>query len=469
MSRRSGIALLVVALLLVGGAAGLVRGSSEEAPRRAETAARPDPPRPVSAGRLARAVTAEGIVEHLRALQRIARRSDGNRAAGTPGYTRSVDYVVGRLRAVGYRVRLQPVRFPYFDERERPRLSGVRAERREVTSIVYSAGGSAGGRVQAIEGLACRDSDFAGFRRGRVALVKRGICPFRMKAENAGEAGAAAVVVYDPEATSATSVIRATFGRPGPRVPTLLVSRRVGEAIAARPGVELRVRVKAGSGMRTASNVLAELPGRGRGPAVVAGAHLDSVTDGPGINDDGSGVGSLLEIAEQAARAPLKGRRRLRLAFWAAEELGIRGSRRYVRSLGRRPRRRVAAYLNLDMVGSRNAARLVYSRGGGRAGRMTRAAERALAARGVPAEGTAMRGGSDHTPFAAAGIPVAGLFSGGSAEKSEEQSRRWGGRAGRPFDACYHRRCDTVRGIDRRTLGQLADAAVAALGAAVRR
>jgi len=70
----------------------------------------------------ARERAVEGMVAHLDELQRIAGEHGGNRAAGTPGDRASVAYVAGRLRAAGYRVTVQPVRFPFFDQRAPPRV-----------------------------------------------------------------------------------------------------------------------------------------------------------------------------------------------------------------------------------------------------------------------------------------------------------------------------------------------------------
>ena len=51
------------------------------------------------------------------------------------------------------------------------------------------------------------------------------------------------------------------------------------------------------------SNVIAELDGRNDDNVVMAGAHLDSVPAGPGINDNGSGSAALLELAQQLGEA----------------------------------------------------------------------------------------------------------------------------------------------------------------------
>jgi aminopeptidase S len=165
---------------------------------------------------------------------------------------------------------------------------------------------------------------------------------------------------------------------------------------------------------------------------VMAGAHLDSVTAGPGINDNGSGVAALLELADAlGGRAPGA---RVRLAFWGAEELGLIGSRRYVRGLDEEDRERIAAYINLDMVGSPSPTRGVYSDTDPGIERLLR---RLVGPRAEEEEAT---GRSDHAPFEQAGIPVGGLFTG----------------AGRPHDACYHRACDDISNVNMRVLVEMA-------------
>jgi hypothetical protein len=52
------------------------------------------------------------------------------------------------------------------------------------------------------------------------------------------------------------------------------------------------------------------------------------VIDGPGIDDNGSGVAGLLEIAR--ALSGTRPQAAVRLAFWSGKELGLHGSMRYV-------------------------------------------------------------------------------------------------------------------------------------------
>ena len=109
---------------------------------------------------------------------------------------------------------------------------------------------------------------------------------------------------------------------------------------------------------RTDYNVIAELPGKNEDNVVMAGAHLDSVIEGPGINDNGSGSAALLETALMMAN--LNPQNTLRFAWWAGEEQGLVGSADYVDGLSQAERDRIALYMNYDMVGSPNYIFMVY-------------------------------------------------------------------------------------------------------------
>lgn len=453
MARRRLMILSVVVLLVAGGAIAALVASGSDDDDGSPAARRERPARTARA--LARAVTVDGLMEHMRALQRIADRSGGNRAAGTSGDRGSQSYVAGRLRAAGWRVRLQPFRFPYSAQRKPPRLSAD-GRQIETTALRFSAGGSVTAPL-ALAGSGCGEADYADLPRGSVALVRRGDCLLRKIVLTAQRAGAAGVVIYDPDVGGPP--LPGTLISPGPKIPAVSVRREDGAELASSLG-EVRMRVDSVSEMRRSNNVIAEL---GSGDRVaMAGAHLDSVPEGPGINDDGSGVATLLELAEQlggAAPPPT----RVRFAFWNAEELGLYGSRDYVRRLPAAERKRIAGYLNLDMVGSANGGRLIYGGTRGPAADAARAVRGYFAERDEPLDVTHPGQASDHAPFVTAGITVIGLFSGANEIKSESQQEEWGGRADRPFDSCYHLKCDTVDRIDPRTLSELTDAAAIAL------
>ncbi len=281
-------------------------------------------------------------------------------------------------------------------------------------------------------------------------LMRRGECTLRSKVLRAQRAGAKGAVIFNDGAPRRTGLIRGTLGSPGARIPAVFATHADGQALLrARGRVDLAVR--ASSRRRLTRNVIGDSPfGSGR-ERVVLGGHLDSVPEGPGMNDNASGASTVLAIAEREGTRPQPGRRPLRVAFWAAEEEGLVGSRQHVRRMSRADRDDILAYVNLDMVGSRRGRRYTYGSDGAVVDRLDDAARGVIRARGGTPQERSLGGSSDHAPFRRAGVPVYGLFSG----------------AGAPEDTCYHRRCDRIGQIDRRTLDDLSRAAAAAVGAAL--
>ena len=417
-------ALVGVALI----AALIARSDGDDRPAASVRQATPVPPAAPAPVRQ-QSIEAEGIAEHLRALQRAA-GDDDTRAAGTAGDRATARYIGERLRAAGYRVSEQAFRVPLYFERSPARISGLRRGR-DFRTLSFSGAGSARGAVRRV-GLGCGRSALRGLRRGQIALARRGVCTFDRKARLAQAAGAAALLIVSDRGGGP---FRGSLRGPGVRIPVLALSRRAARELSGR----VRVSVDAESGRRTTRSVIAETGPADAARVVMAGAHLDSVTVGPGLNDDGSGVAAVLEVAEQLAGRPLPAGAALRVGFWAAEEIGLVGSRRYVGRLSRQQRRRIAAYVNLDVVGSRGAEARVYD-GEDAAGRRIEAALRA----GLPGAGEEDLGGaSDHASFSDAGIPVGGIFTG--------------------LDRCYHRACDTIGNVDAALAAQAARATAGAL------
>src|SRR4051794_7326993 len=454
-------AVLVIAFVL--GSAGLAGcgggGSTAGRGGTATAASRPSPRAQQPSA------SARDPWTHLQALATVATRNRGTRAAATPGGVATEQLIADRLRAAGFTVRFEDVRFPFFDER-RPAVvelpSGRRlAASRDVRTLAYSAGGDVRAAVRVVGAgrtdAGCRDGDWRGFPRGRIALVRRGVCPFASKARAGQRAGAAAVLIDDRAATGARGPVSGTLGAPGIQVPVVAVDAASGAALAGVRGA-VHVRVDAVSEQRTARNVIGELAGTAPDRVVMAGAHLDSVPAGPGINDDGSGVATLLALANRIGAGP-RPRATLRLGFWTAEELGLYGSRAYVRGLSANERRRVRSYVNLDMVASPNAVLETYGSGATEA-----ALRRQLDAPRPRPDASSIGGASDHASFQRAGIEVGGVFTGASERVSRDDAERFGARAGRPADPCYHQACDTLRNIDRPVMERVADAVAAALG-----
>ena len=192
----------------------------------------------------------------------------------------------------------------------------------------------------------------------------------------------------------------------------------------------------------------------------MAGAHLDSVSAGPGINDNGSGSASILEVAQQMYRVNTKNK--VRFALWGAEEANLVGSTFYINSLSEEDHAKIALYLNFDMVGSPNHVFFIYDgddldaegAGPGPAGsaEIEKTFERFFNSRAVPFKGTDFTGRSDYGPFIATGIPSGGLFTGAEGIKTAEEAAIWDGTAGVAYDHCYHQACDTY---DNNNMGAL--------------
>ncbi|MEV7107007.1 M28 family metallopeptidase [Streptomyces atroolivaceus] len=209
------------------------------------------------------------------------------------------------------------------------------------------------------------------------------------------------------------------------------------------------------SGGATGYNLIADWPGGDPNQVLMAGSHLDSVSSGAGINDNGSGSAAVLETALAVSRAQLAPDKHLRFAWWGAEELGLVGSKYYVNNLATAERSQLAGYLNFDMIGSPNAGYFVYDDDPV----IEQTFKNYFAGLSVPTEiETEGDGRSDHAPFKSAGVPVGGLFTGASNTKSSAQAQKWGGTAGQSFDRCYHSSCDTTANINDTALDRNSDA-----------
>lgn len=238
-------------------------------------------------------------------------------------------------------------------------------------------------------------------------------------------------------------------GRPGYLASINFIRGRLDAA-----GFQTRIHTFTASGA-TGYNLIADWPGGDPNNILFLGGHLDSVTAGPGINDNGSGSATILEIALQVAALRPQTQRHLRFGWWGAEELGLVGSSRYVSSLPSAEISRIGAYLNFDMTGSPNFGLFVYNNNS----TIRQTFQNYFTQIGRQTELINVGGRSDHAAFAQRGVAVGGLFSGAEVIKTSAQAAKWGGQAGVAFDRCYHRSCDTASNINATGLDLMADAA----------
>ncbi len=413
-------------------------------------------------GKLLECVTLEGVRSHQAAFQAIADANGGNRSAGTGGYADSAAYVADLLDDAGYDVTFDEFQF----------LDDTKTVLHQLTPVnaLYETGAFAGSDVDDVTGgvvtvdvdivtaltpraptvtSGCEAADFAGFTAGNIALIQRGTCTFADKAVNAQAAGASAVIIFNQGNTpDREGLIVGTLIPSSAPITVPVVGASFADGVAlSQAGTTARVNVEES----TEVNVIAEWPGKNTANVVMAGAHLDSVPEGPGINDNGSGTAALLETALMIAG--LNPQNTMRFGFWGAEELGLIGSQAYVDGLSTAEQDRIALYMNYDMVGSPNYVQMVYD-----ADESTFEApvvvppgstaiedlyESYYTGIGEPYDDAEFSGRSDYEAFINAGIPSGGLFTGAEEPKTAEQAGIWGGTVGAQLDPCYHAVCDT--------------------------
>ena len=432
-------------------------------------------------------VTLDGVRAHQEAFQAIADANDdpswpGSRAAGTEGYADSVRYVARQLRRAGYTVTFDPVEFDFNFPAELHQTAPVTGD--YATGVFTGSGsGTVEGTVVPVDinlvgdrasSSGCEPADFTGVDLtgpADLALIQRGTCNFGTKAQNAQLAGAEGVIIFnqgnspDREGLVVADASSLDDGTAVSHdIPVVGASFADGVALAAAGSTATVVVLP--PEVRTDVNVIAELEGRNHGNVVMAGSHLDSVTEGPGINDNGSGSAALLETALMLADT--RPENTVRFGWWAAEEIGLLGSTDYVEGLTAAQRDKIALYLNFDMVGSPNGILMTYDAdqstfpagigtpsGAGNVDwseAIEDLYERYYTWVGEPYDDAQFSGRSDYQAFIENDIPAGGLFTGAEEPKNEQQAAIWGGTAGDAFDPCYHGACDTVDNVDLHSL-----------------
>jgi Zn-dependent M28 family amino/carboxypeptidase len=440
-------------------------------------------------------VTVAGVMGHLDALQEIADANGGNRAIGTPGYAASGDYIEQVLTEAGYTPERQEFEATSqeidafsitllgrtvdltTEEPDRLPMEGTTATPEEgLTGLEVVVPTTATG---------CDAAEWGGVdATGKIAVVSRGICPFSEKSLAAGEAGAEALLVYNNE----PGPLAGTLGEQLPEyIPSVGLSQEEGaavlEALADGP-VTVDLQLQETTTTVETFNIIAQTPTGDPDNVVMLGAHLDSVPEGPGINDNGSGSAAILETAVQLADSG-ELNNAVRFAWWGAEEVGLVGSTYYVDQLaiadeeagageGEGELGKLATYLNFDMVGSPNYVISVYD-----ADQSTFeapvevpegsiATEKALTdyfdASGQPWIDTAFDGRSDYEAFINNGIAASGLFTGADDVKTEEQVELFGGTAGITHDPNYHSVGDDISNINEEALGIMVGAIASVTG-----
>lgn len=443
---------------VVGVVAALILTSCSAPPEPAPT----DP-----AGDLSAKVNADAIFGHLEELNGIATANRGNRAVGTPGFEATVDYVAGVLREDGFEVSTPEFEWLKMGDPGNPTLE-VAGRRYPVTQASPLAptqrGGVSGPSLRPRKPAGCVAADYVDVR-GALVIVDDTGCSVVVKQNAAVDRGAVGLLVVSAGGTKG-------LFEPGYyqklTLPVAVIDRNT-DAALRRTTAPVRLTLDGQASVAKSRNVIAQTTTGDTGNVVVAGANLDSAPRSPGINDNGTGVAALLTIAGELGSAPTV-QNAVRFAFWGSESLGAAG--KYVSGLDDGQLDDIAAYLDANMLGSQNAGFFTYD--GDQSAQTSDAPEgsagieRTLAGylnlAGIRPADIPLDTSADCGPFLAAGVPVGGLTTGSTQQKTAVQARLWGGRAGVPFDPNHGTARDGIENVDHRALSITGPAMAFAIG-----
>ncbi|MCC8249361.1 M28 family peptidase [Saccharothrix luteola] len=422
--------------------------------------------------RLARAlsgsVSTPSALATLVEFDAAAKRHGGNRAAGTPGFERSREHVERVLRRAGYHVTAQPVPYTGFTADVEVFTAPDGARVRALMGQ-FTPSGQVTGALSAATGDGCQAGHYPAGTA--IAVAPAGGCPTVDKAVAARAAGVRAVLFYDVS-PAIDAVLRRRV--PGAPLPVAFISERSARSLT--PGTA-SLDLRGHSFDDVTVNVFAETSGGRADSVVMAGAHLDSAVDGPGVNDNGTSVAALLETAVRLAPHQARVVNKVRFAFWGAEEWLNVGSIHYVSTLAPPELAAITLYLNWELIASPNYVHFVvdgddsdHPGTGSPPGPPGSGVVEAVLSQGYRVRDVPFRTAdlndirSDQEPFAAVGVPVGGAFGGVRGIKTPEEAAVFGGTAGMTYDPCYHQPCDDLSSVHTGALGESMRAMAWAVG-----
>jgi aminopeptidase YwaD len=385
-----------LALLLFSAVWFLTACASQAVPTITVATVSPETPTPAPT----RAVVTATSFDAARALQDARKLAVdiGKRVAGTDGAKNAADYIAREFEASGLQVTRQPFTFDgWEDNGTTVQLIAPGTKTLEAQAIQYSPGGRIEGELVLAPGIGTRD-DFAKVNvRGKIALVKRGTLPFSVKAANAAEVGAAAILIYNDQPQIFTGTLRDRV-----EIPVIGLSGASAEGvlkILAKGAARVKIESDTGIVQRTGYNIIGTLRGASD-ETIVVGGHYDSVNAGPGAGDNASGTAALIELARVMGSRSQPQHTLVFIAF-DAEELGLLGSRAYVNELSAAQIAKLRGMMNFDMLGAGGGPLLLM--GDGNLALLGRSSAKEL---GIDARNGSLpaNAGSDHESFARRGV-----------------------------------------------------------------
>ncbi|CAN9140434.1 unnamed protein product [Alternaria alternata] len=404
---------------------------------------------------LRNALHIDNLYARAEKLQEIAYSTPGkNRVIGSQGHEDTVEYIKGELEAFS----------DYYDvyTQDVPLSIGYNAtlsannKTIEAFAVTLAPGGNVTGPLVAIPSLGCNEEDFPETLEGSLALIQRGNCSYGEKVQLAAAKGALGVVAWNNAEGTLEGYSLQVLYPEGDFVPVAGITLGQGESLLAQleAGVDITVDMWTNATVYNTRNLIAETKAGDHDNVIHVSGHSDSVTAGPGINDNGSGSMSILEIALQLTNYTVNNA--VRFSWWTAEEAGLLGAEYYVHELPQDERDKIRLMLDFDMMASPNFAYQIYD-GDGSAYNLSgptgsAEAEHEFAAYfdsiGLNHTEIEFDGRSDYGPFLEAGIAAGGIAGGAEGIKTEEEAEMFGGGAGVPYDVNYHEDGDTVNNLN---------------------
>lgn len=303
------------------------------------------------------------------------------------------------------------------------------------------------GDLVLVHGDGCAEKDYPADVKGNIALVRRGTCAFGDKSAQAGRAGAIAAVIYNNEkgtlhgtmGTPADDHV-ATFGIDLDEAEPIIKKLKNGAAVDAIAYIDGEVTTI------VTDNIVIQTAEGDPNNCVMLGAHSDSVAEGPGINDDGSGTLSLIEIATALTKFSVQNC--VRFGWWSGEEEGLLGSNHYASTLPTEENLKIRLFMDYDMLASPNFAYQIYNATNDESPTGSEELRNLYVdwyeAHDLNYTFVPFDGRSDYDGFIRAGIPAGGIATGAEGIKTKEEVQLFGGNAGEWYDPCYHQLCDNV-------------------------
>ncbi|EPS41772.1 hypothetical protein H072_4281 [Dactylellina haptotyla CBS 200.50] len=412
----------------------------------------------VESNKLRRMLYRSNLKARATELYNIAMRNNGTRAWGTPGHWETLDWIESQIPKDYYNVERQyfNISRTIYDEVS-VTVDGIAAT--EVNGFTNGPNGTISAPIVNVPNFGCEAADYPAAVAGKIALVHRGNCNFGLKNALAGTAGAVGLVVWNND----VQPLQPTLGTPDLyNVTEFVISAFIGQAegqalVTKIGGSSLPATIKSlfHYEVDLTANVIATTKNGNQNSIITSGAHTDSVKAGPGINDNGSGTIAQIEVAKALTKFSVNNA--IRFCWWAAEEDGLLGSEYYTSHIAEAEAAKIVMNLNFDMLASPNYLYSIYDGDGSTfespyastgSGMIEKTFIDFFVEDGKTSVPTEFDGRSDYDGFLQIGIPAGGVFMGAEGIKTEEEATLFGGKAGQPYDSCYHQACDDIKNLD---------------------